>query len=568
MNVFFYFVFLCIFAIGLDAKDERITKNENWFLYQFRLPESAPEDFGEWESLLVPSPSDYELPKNLPVGESLTSEGGKINFSSKSNFIWELADGSVFTQRDGSWEWKNNTHTVRSVTSSHALWQSLHSIQFPDGTIVTKHKIPKSNTNQYTYQKKNKEGQFLFFDIVHPKEWGTERTVVGVFDITYSPIWSLVVESLRETSRMTDFLKNAEDEFGFRAERIKVVLHESKEKFWIYAGKDPKTKDDCTGFSYKSFFTLCPLTGILLLKSENQTLDDFNKQNYHFRAWKHDTLHYIQSQRCDQLGSPTQGMMEPWFLEGIAELSVIHTDKEHKAGTYESFFQKFLRKRTTLKEGNNPNLPDYRLVGTMFLEYLSLVYGNQKIRIFYEGTCFGKSSELSFQSEFGVSLQKATSDMYDYFQKNQSSFEKQFIEWRWSEKYKLKNKSRTVPEHCATSIQTIPKNPNEITEFHQIPCMMRKQVYDFNGLEGIYEGWFSGLSTDGKKESIFLWKSGAYEIKSEGQSWTIGEDEEQWNGNGILIVNWKGSGDRQIIFPNKKKVHCFYKSKTCSKPYE
>lgn len=72
----------------------------------------------------------------------------------------------------------------------------------------------------------------------------------------------------------------------------------------------------------------------------NPVLDTFLKQNYDLRAWKHDTMHYIQSQRCEQLGSQG-GIVEPWFLEGIAELSVIQTDSEHKANTYERFLKNF-----------------------------------------------------------------------------------------------------------------------------------------------------------------------------------------------------------------------------------
>ncbi|MBM9589097.1 hypothetical protein JWG41_01465 [Leptospira sp. 201903075] len=521
-NIFLVFLFFLAFV---EANEAQISNSKDPSLSEIRLPDVPPLDFQTLESMDVPK--------------------GK----------------------EGNWDWKNDTHIVRLAKGSHALWESFYSIQFPDGSSLTKHKIPKTNINQYTYKKRNR-GSFLYYDIVHPNYWGEGKVSIGVFDITYSPKWSLVVDSLRETNRMKDFLEYSKEQFGFRAERIKVVLHESKEKFWIYAGKDPRTKDDCTGFSNGSFFTLCPLPGIILEATGKQSLDAFAKQNYDLRAWKHDTLHYIQSQRCGQLGLDSGGLAEPWFLEGIAELSVIQTDSEHKANTYERFFQKFLHKRTTLKDGNDPKLPDYRLVGTMFLEYLSNLYGNQKISKFYEETCFGKPVETSFVTEFDISIEKATADMYDYFQKNRSNFENQFLVWRLNEKPKLSKKTREIPEHCNKTSVPVPKNPNEILEFQHIPCIMRNQVYDFVDLQGLYEGEFSGISNNSQMESIFLWKSGAYKIQSEGKSWTIGEDEEQWEKDGVRIVNWQKSGDRQIIFPNKKRVHCFYQSKTCSKPYE
>lgn len=524
MYIFPLFLFLWFFSVGLLAQEVNIADQEDQTLSALNLPEVPPLDFQKLESIDVPK--------------------GKV----------------------GNWEWKNSSHTIRSAKGSHSIWESFYTIHFPDESMITKHKIPKTNINQYTYKKKNR-GSLVYYDIVHPNFWGEEQTRIGVFDITYSPRWSLVVDSLRETNRISEFLNFSEEQFGFRAERIKVILHESKEKFWIYAGKDPNTKEDCTGFSNGSFFTLCPLSGIILEAKGNPVLDTFLKQNYDLRAWKHDTMHYIQSQRCEQLGS-LGGIAEPWFLEGIAELSVIQTDSEHKANTYERFFKKFLSKRTSLKEGNDPKLADYRLVGTMFLEYLSIVYGNQKIRSFYEDTCFGKSADTSFVEEFGISLEKATSDMYDYFLKNKSNLENQFFIWRLNEKPKLSRKTRELPNHCSTSLLEIPKNPNEITEFQHIPCMMRNQVYDFGGLSGQYEGGFSGTSNNGQMESVFLWKSGAYQIQSEGQTWTIGEDEEQWDKNGIRVINWQKTGDRQIVFPNKKRVHCFYQSKTCSKPYE
>ncbi|MBM9547669.1 hypothetical protein JWG40_11620 [Leptospira sp. 201903074] len=386
MYLYIHFAFVLIFASSLWAKDIAVIKQENLFPSNFSLPDSVPLNFEELERIIVPSDQDSDLRQTQQASES----------------------------NDGYWEWKNQSHMIRSAKGSHALWESLWFIQFPDGSTITKHKIPKTNINQYTYKKRNR-GTFLYYDIVHPIYWGEKRVRVGVFDITYSPKWSLVVDSLQETDRISAFLNYSEEQFGFRSETIKVVLHESKERFWIYAGKDPKTKEDCTGFSNGSFFTLCPLPGIIVETKGDQILDSFLKKNYDLRAWKHDTLHYIQSQRCEQLGLQSGGLAEPWFLEGIAELSVIQTDSEHKANTYERFFQKYLRKRTSLKEGNDPKLPDYRLVGTMFLEYISQIYGNKKIRKFYEETCFGKPTETSFLAEFGISLEKATEDMYDYF---------------------------------------------------------------------------------------------------------------------------------------------------------
>lgn len=568
MYIYVLFGFLLFSFGGLAAKEVKDSDAKARFGYEFKFPDSAPQTYLEWESMEVPTDRDFRLPEKTPVGESTAPDGGRLMVQSAKNYQWELNNGSVFIQRDGDWEWKNNTHTVRSAKGSHALWESFYSVQFPDGSTVTKHKIPKTNSFQYSYKRKNRGGSFIYFDMVHPKDWGMEKTQIGVFDITYSPNWNMVVESLRENNRISEFLKYNEEQFGFHTERIKVVLHESKEKFWIYAGKDSQTKEDCTGFSNGSFFTLCPLMGIILESKGNPIYDSFLKKNYDLRAWKHDTLHYIQSQRCEQLGGSSSGLTEPWFLEGIAELAVIQTDPEHKANTYERFFQKFLRKRTSLKEGNNPKLPDYRLVGTMFLEYLSLVYGNEKIRTFYEETCFGKSTDSSFEMVFGLSMEKATTEMYDYFQKNQSGFENQFIVWRMIGKPKLQKKIRELPNHCDSTSVVVPKDPAAIIEFADIPCMMRNQVYDFSGLSGLYEGGFVGSSNKDQMESVFLLKSAAYQIQSEGQTWTIGEDEEQWDRGGVRIVNWRGSGDRQMIFPNKKRVHCFFQSKTCSKPYE
>lgn len=232
MYIYPLFLFLWFLSVGLLAKEVNPAEKEDQTLSALHLPEVPPLDFQKLESIDVPK--------------------GKA----------------------GNWEWKNSSHTIRSAKGSHAIWESSYTIHFPDESMITKHKIPKTNINQYTYKKKNR-GSLVYYDIVHPNFWGEEQTRIGVFDITYSPKWSLVVDSIRETNRISEFLNFSEEQFGFRAERIKVILHESKENFGFMQEKILIQRKTAQGFPMEVFLLSVHFQESFWKQKETQSLIHF-----------------------------------------------------------------------------------------------------------------------------------------------------------------------------------------------------------------------------------------------------------------------------------------------------
>ena len=158
-----------------------------------------------------------------------------------------------------------------------------------------------------------------------------------------------MIEGLKEWKGLPLFLSYMDDNFGYSSNKIKVILHSSPKNFWTYLNRDPNTKDGCSGESNKTVFSLCPSKGIGLFSSGDSNIDAVLKLNFDYRSFLHDSIHYIQANRCEIISeSPKPSLSEPWFLEGIAEMGIIRNSPRYRQETYKRFYKTFFTKHTPL----------------------------------------------------------------------------------------------------------------------------------------------------------------------------------------------------------------------------
>ncbi len=535
---------------------------------QYSYPKEAPMEFQKLETLPIPQAEDYLLEIPRKPGTYEAPDGGMVNVWNTEGYEWKLKSGNNFTRWNAKqWRLTVGAHEIYSALGANSLWESSVRIVFPDGVSITKHKVRKAEVAQYTYDKPGDRKTNLHFDIVHPTYWGNKQIQIGIYDITYSPTWDLTIEGLSDSEGREKFLKYMETHFGFSSNRIKVVMHSSVDNFWIYSNREVNTKDACTGWSNKSVFSLCPSPGIFLESKQNPKLDQIGKDTFEYRALLHDSIHYIQANRCELVTpAPKPTLNEPWYLEGIAEMGIMKNNAKFRAEQYSRFYNTFLKTKPSFKKGNDPNFNDYRLIGTMFLEYLSLTKGNPSIQKFYDRTCLGEKPEDAFLAEFGQSIATAYTEMYAYFQQNQNTILAQVESWS-TEDLPAVTRNESQSRACSRVENMAIKMLSEISNYNDLPCFLNAYNYDLGIYGNGFEGTLKGTDSQGKFEKIFVWKTGAYSVSGKDYKVTVSEDEQQLEIGKFRIVNWKSKPDRQMIELGGKRVHCWSEKNGCSKPY-
>lgn len=484
---------------------------------------------------------------------------------------WQSADGAKPTRWNAQqWQVVVGRYRIMGASPTTSLWGHSTAIEFPDGTLVYRSLISSVNIYQFTYDKQNPRqiGSRLYYDIVHPTFWGDKRIVIGAFDITYSDIWQPFIDALKKWPKREGFLRYLKSQFGFEQRVIKVVLHKSHDNFWHYAMKPTDTTDGCSGWSSKGFFTLCPLNGILLQKSDDATVQKAITDSYQFEAFMHDTIHITNGNRCDTVRKasrepPFPAAIKDWFVEGIAEMGILQLQPRYKAEFMRYYYERLHEQRLPFAQANNPGFGDYRRLGTMFLQYLSETYGNSAIRRFQDTACTGIDEQASFRAAFGKDLESEYTAAHAYWEAKRTEIDAQYA------LLAVENLPVVAgdlsKDKCKRILPgSLPKSALAVAGYEDIPCIANAYAYRLGALEGKYEGNLAGLRPKQPKERVFLWKGGAYAVRGEGWEAIVSKDEFQYAGFGVKIINWPAKSDRQMQFADGTRVHCWNAKSGCS----
>ncbi|WCL49989.1 hypothetical protein [Leptospira sp. GIMC2001] len=610
MKPFIFIALILNFAIisNLSADAKYIGKKPKEYLENYELPRTPSLVYEDLMKIKHPDDFSFQLKLDKNSGSTIGPDGGEVQIWGKGSYTWNLKNRNKFTRwNENQWELKTPTHTFRSNKGGHSVWTAIIYIVYPDSSCIFKNSIPNTDVFQFTYDKpcyqaivsqdgytyskemilEPKEKPGLHYDIVHPTFWGTNRTQIGSYDITYSDNWQPYIDVLSKWNRLDPFLDYIKKEFGYESPRIKAVLHESKEKFWIYSNKSPNNKESCTGWSLKTMFTLCPDAFQIFSKTKDTAVFQAQLESAQFKGLLHDTVHYTQANRCENLRIDNVAKFtSPWFVEGIAELAIFQTNPKMRSEAYRLFFDKYLDSKPSLSKANDPNFQDYRLIGLMFLNYLSHQFGNKSIQKFYDLTCYNLSQNTAFTKAFGTSIDSEFKRMYEYYNSQKSSIESNLYSWSLFSNSKTdyigniddgKGCKLIDPEMMnELKIWNSPSHKNisssdlseKFYKYDDSPCILGAYNFDFEKLAGKYEGYFTGELPKLGYQKVFLSKNNYYSILGEEFTVHIGEDEVQWEMGKLRIINWKSKPDRQIQFPSGWKIHCWNRESGCSKPFK